>query len=196
MIFRKSTRLNGSRIAIVLRSNANVTPDAVPGAPFVQFEKPQQTVAVFLFVWNGKIKASVFNKLEYLEEVWRHGLCPADFDRFAVLGLCLRSGSEDYNGYFSGASAATPFMAGSNPVQNPDYDIDGTLDFEAGIPNYSNFSWNDAYRWSFWEGENDAVFDANREISFTEYTIQKGKRYYNFSTTEKVVLGYAFVSKD
>lgn len=193
---------------------------------------------------------------------------------------------EDYNGYFSGTSAATPFMAGmtanllsqhrflwwhpevvkavlmagSNPVQNPDYDIDGTLDFEAGIPNYSNFSWNDAYRWSFWEGENDAVFDANREISFTEYTIQKGKRYriaiswltsgeyalqhqkiaqdidlsvwqdgkrvaisnslynpfelvefvapssspltikikryYNFSTTEKVVLGYAFVSKD
>ncbi len=52
------------------------------------------------------------------------------------------------------------------------------------------------YRWSFWEGENDAVFDANREISFTEYTIQKGKRYYNFSSTEKVVLGYAFVSKD
>ncbi len=72
------------------------------------------------------------------------------------------------------------------------------------------------------------MFNANREISFTEYAIQKGKRYriaisnslynpfelvefvapssspltikikryYNFSTTEKVVLGYAFVSKD
>lgn len=108
-----------------------------------------------------------------------------------------------YNGYFNGTSAATPFMAGmtanllsqhpflwwhpevvksvliagSNPVGNPDFDIDGTADFEAGIPHYSNFSWNDAYRWSFWEGENDCCFDANREIVFNEYSIQQGKRY-------------------
>ena len=60
MTFRKSTRLNGSRIAIVLRSNANVIPDAVPGAPFVQFEKPQQPLRFFFYIKKLDILMSSF----------------------------------------------------------------------------------------------------------------------------------------
>ena len=60
MTFRKSTRLNGSRTAIVLRSNANVTPDAVPGAPFVQFEKPQQPLRFFFYIKKLDILMSSF----------------------------------------------------------------------------------------------------------------------------------------
>lgn len=108
-----------------------------------------------------------------------------------------------YNGTFNGTSAATPFMAGmtanmlsqhhflwwhpevvkalliagSKSVENPDYDVDGSSRFLAGIPHYSSFTWSDAYRWRFWQGENNSNFDSNKEIVFTEYSIQKGKHY-------------------
>ena len=111
--------------------------------------------------------------------------------------------NDTYSGTFDGTSAATPFMAGmvanllsqhqflwwhpevvkavviagSKPVQNPDYDVDAKTYFLAGIPHYSNFTWNDSYRWRFWQGENKSNFDSNNEITFVEYGIEKGKRY-------------------
>lgn len=111
--------------------------------------------------------------------------------------------NDTYDGHFSGTSAATPFMAGmtanllsqhkflwwhpevvkalliagSKPVQNPEYDVDPSTYFVAGIPNYARFSPNEAYRWRYWQGENNTHFNASNEIVFTEYSIQKGKRY-------------------
>lgn len=111
--------------------------------------------------------------------------------------------NDTYDGHFSGTSAATPFMAGmaanllsqhrflwwhpevvkavlvagSKPVQNSEYDVDPSTYFVAGIPNYARFSPNEAYRWRFWQGENNTHFNSSNEIVFTEYSIQKGKRY-------------------
>jgi hypothetical protein len=109
-----------------------------------------------------------------------------------------------YDGKFNGTSAATPFLAGmtadllsqhhflwwhpevvkavlmassTRRVNNPDFDIDGTQDFEAGIPLYSNFSSGKDHRWYFWAGENNSNFDSNNEIVLTEENIQQGKRY-------------------
>ncbi len=132
---------------------------------------------------------------------------------------------DTYDGTFCCTSGATPFaaamtadllsqhqflwwhpevvkavlIAGSNPIQNPDYDADGVDEFEAGIPHYSNFSWTDSYRWRFWEGENSSWFDSKREITFPEYDIHKGKRYriaISWLTTGEFAVRYQSIAQD
>lgn len=133
---------------------------------------------------------------------------------------------DTYDGTFCCTSGATPFIAGmtadllsqhqflwwhpevvrailiagSNPIQNPDYDIDDAPSgFDAGIPHYSNFSWTDSYRWNFWEGENSSWFDSNREITFPEYDITKGKRYriaISWLTSGEFAVRYQSVAQD
>lgn len=132
---------------------------------------------------------------------------------------------DTYNGYFNGTSAATPFMAGmtanllsnhpflwwhpelvravliagSNPVQNPEYDIDGVDEFEAGIPNYENFAEGKDNRWYFWSGNNDSNFDSNKEITFQQANIQQGKRYriaISWLTSGEYAMKYRRVAQD
>ncbi|SIO31507.1 S8 family serine peptidase [Fibrobacter sp. UWB11] len=132
---------------------------------------------------------------------------------------------DTYNGYFNGTSAATPFMAGmtanllsnhpflwwhpelvkavlivgSNPVQNPEFDIDGTNDFEAGIPYYGNFAQGKDNRWNFWAGNNNSNFDSDREIKFTEANIKQGRRYriaISWLTSGEFAMRYRRVAQD
>lgn len=109
-----------------------------------------------------------------------------------------------YSGSFSGTSASTPYTAGmaalllseysalkwhpemlkavmlvgsTRAVENPDYDIDTSSAFKAGIPMYDKMGSSYIYRTRFWVGENSSNFDRNSDILFEEYGITKGKRY-------------------